>query len=264
MVNYTLNNAWNQARARLAALESVFDPGTIRYLETLGVGAGWRCLEVGAGGGSIAGWLARRVGAGGHVLATDIDPRFVGELDLPNLEMRRHDIATEDLPDARFDLIHTRMVLEHLAARDAVLCRLVAALKPAGWILVEAIDFVTVVPDPAMEADAARLFRTWENRHLEWMASRGFDHAYGRGMDTRLRRHGLTDVATEGRALTWRGGTAGSRVWKLTVEQLREPMVEAGMATAEDLDRLCALLDDPAFAAMSPLIVAAWGHRPPT
>jgi hypothetical protein len=106
------------------------------------------------------------------------------------------------------------------------------------------------------------LFMSWETRHLDWMASRGFDHAYGRGIDSRLRAHGLTAVATEGRSFTWRGGTAGSRVWRLTVEQLREPMIEAGLATTEDLDRLCALLDDPAFAAMSPLIMAAWGQRP--
>ena len=80
MAGYTLDNAWNQASARLAALEAVFDSGTIRYLDGIGVGDGWRCLEVGAGGGSIAAWLARRVGAGGCVLATDIDTRFAEEI----------------------------------------------------------------------------------------------------------------------------------------------------------------------------------------
>jgi hypothetical protein len=37
------------------ALPLLYDPGTIRHLEQLGVGLGWRCLEVGAGGGSIDG-----------------------------------------------------------------------------------------------------------------------------------------------------------------------------------------------------------------
>ena len=68
-------------------------------------------------------------------------------------------------------------------------------------------------------------------------------------------------VWTKGRAYAGRGGTAGRHVWQQTVEQLGEPMVVAGLATADDLDRLCELLDDPAFAAMSPLIVAAWGQR---
>ncbi|WP_336500822.1 hypothetical protein [Candidatus Frankia alpina] len=50
-------------RARLVAMASVCDPTTIRILDERGVSAGWRCLEVGAGGGSIAAWLADRVTA---------------------------------------------------------------------------------------------------------------------------------------------------------------------------------------------------------
>src|SRR5262249_14147487 len=68
MSTYAYDNAWPQARRRLAFLEAAFDPGTIWYLERLGVGESWRCWEVGAGGGSIAAWLCRRVGDTGHVL----------------------------------------------------------------------------------------------------------------------------------------------------------------------------------------------------
>jgi hypothetical protein len=66
------NAAEEQTRERFATLPRLYDPGTIRHLEALGVGAGWRCLEVGAGGGSVARWLAERVGPIGRVLATDI------------------------------------------------------------------------------------------------------------------------------------------------------------------------------------------------
>ena len=34
---------------RLVALEEGYDPGTVSRLENLGVGRGWKCLEVGAG-----------------------------------------------------------------------------------------------------------------------------------------------------------------------------------------------------------------------
>lgn len=34
---------------RLRLLETIFDPGTTRHLETIGVAKGWKCLEVGAG-----------------------------------------------------------------------------------------------------------------------------------------------------------------------------------------------------------------------
>jgi hypothetical protein len=44
---YVLDNAAEQTSARFAALPSLYDPGTIRHLEQLGVGAGWCCLEIG-------------------------------------------------------------------------------------------------------------------------------------------------------------------------------------------------------------------------
>jgi hypothetical protein len=54
-------------------IEATRDHGTRALLERLGIGPGLRCLEVGAGGGSIAAWMADQAGDGGHVLATDID-----------------------------------------------------------------------------------------------------------------------------------------------------------------------------------------------
>jgi Lysozyme inhibitor LprI len=62
---------------RLALLEQRFDTGTIRRLGDLGVRSGWRCLEVGAGHGSIARWLSDKVGPAGSVVAADIDARFL-------------------------------------------------------------------------------------------------------------------------------------------------------------------------------------------
>ncbi len=54
MDKYAFDPTWIHARQRLRGLERLLDPGTIRHLEALGVGAGWHCLEVGAGGGTIA------------------------------------------------------------------------------------------------------------------------------------------------------------------------------------------------------------------
>jgi len=54
----------------------------------------------------------------GRVLVTNIDPRFLEPLHLPNLEVRRHDIATDPLPEAVFDLVHSRLVLLHVPERE--------------------------------------------------------------------------------------------------------------------------------------------------
>src|SRR5271154_3035731 len=85
-ISYAFENSGTQTAARFSALADIFDPGTIRHLTEIGVGSGWHCLEVGAGGGSIATWLCDRVGGNGRVLATDIDTRFLETLNRSNLE----------------------------------------------------------------------------------------------------------------------------------------------------------------------------------
>ena len=100
---------------RLAVLAGNYDPGTFRLLEHCGVAPGWRCAEVGAGSGSVAAWLADAVGPEGSVVAFDIDTSHLDHLGpRSNVEVREHDIVTEPIGDARFDLVHTRLVIEHL------------------------------------------------------------------------------------------------------------------------------------------------------
>src|ERR1700761_5912573 len=137
---YALDNAGREASARFAALAALYDHGTIRHLEERGVNSNWHCLEVGGGGGSIAAWLAARVGPAGRVLVTDIAPRFLESLQIPNLEVRRHDIVNDPLPEAAFDLVHSRLVLLHLPEREKALARMIAALKPGGWLGDEEFD----------------------------------------------------------------------------------------------------------------------------
>src|SRR4051794_17870088 len=109
--NYVFDNAWERGRARLATVEELLDPGSERHLARAGVGRGARCLEVGAGGGSIARWMCERTGPDGSVVATDLDTRYLDTLQVPNLEVRRHDIVTDPLEDGTFDLVHARLVL---------------------------------------------------------------------------------------------------------------------------------------------------------
>ena len=52
------NAAFDDELARLHLLEARYDPRTFRRLSMFGPLAGARCLEVGAGTGSVARWLA--------------------------------------------------------------------------------------------------------------------------------------------------------------------------------------------------------------
>src|SRR5690348_6912436 len=138
---YVFDNSDEEpTRQRFIGLPQVFDPGTTRHLLARGVGPGWQCLEVGAGGGSVALWLAEHVGPTGSVVATDIDTRFLDSIEVANVEVRRHDIGVDALPERAFDLVHTRLVLQHVPARHTALASLVASLKHGGWLVIEDFD----------------------------------------------------------------------------------------------------------------------------
>ena len=260
---YAFDNALAAQRERLDTLEELFDPATIRQLEARGVAPGWRCLEVGAGGGSIATWLSDRVGPEGSVLATDLDTKWVAELSQPNLEVRVHDLLEDDLPAGEFDLIHTRLLLAWLGDPRVGIERLIGALRPGGLLLAEEIDFVSSVPDPRMDAAPRALFERAANAHNTVLAQRhSFDPFYGRRVAGDLEDAGLTDVGSEGRAATWRGGGPGGRIWRLSIDQLRDEIVALGLMSPTDLEAALALCDDPGLMVMSPVMMAAWGRRP--
>jgi SAM-dependent methyltransferase len=257
MARYAFGHEWQRERARLASLERFEDPGTVRHLEALGVRAGWRCLELGAGGGSIAAWLCARVGPTGHVLATDLETKFLAALDSPNLEVRRHDVAAEALPEAAFDLIHERAVLIHLPTRREVLARLVRALRPGGWLLCEDTDFATFV-----EGSPVAAVRRVGAAMVELLASRGVDLNYGRRLFGELRAAGLRDVDAEGRVYVMRGGHPSSVLPRFTFERLRAPLVASGAVTEAEVAEALEALGDPEVAVLSHVMVAAWGQRP--
>jgi len=260
---YVLDNAWLEARERLRLLEATYDPGTLRHLEALGVAPGWRCLEVGGGGGSIAAWLCQRVGPTGHVVATDIDPRFLHALDAPNLEVRQHNLARDPLEAGEYDLVHARLVLMHVPERQAGLDRMVAALKPGGWLLVEEPDHLTErVPDPQTDAATATLLERCRHARDLGMAAAGVDSVYGRRLYGDVLRRGLVDVGAEGRVTMVRGGSVEAKLRQLTEEQLRPRRLAAGQLSEADMDRMHALLEDPTLVYMSAITMAVWGRKP--
>jgi SAM-dependent methyltransferase len=257
---YVFDNAAPQAPARLAALADVFDPGTRRQLAERGVAAGWHCLEVGGGLGTMTRWLSERVGPAGSVVTTDIDTRHLERLGLPNVTVRQHDVLADPLPSAAFDLAYARLVLEHLADPDLALANMSAALKPGGWVLVEDFELLPGVPD-GDNGSTERVSKTMAAmRHV--IASTGAHQRLGRTLAQRLRARGLTNVGTEGRILLWQGRGAGAMLSRLNFEQLREPILASRLVTPAEFEEDLAALDDERLEARSPILWTAWGQRP--
>jgi SAM-dependent methyltransferase len=259
MGQYVFDHEWGAELDRLRLVQELFDPGTIRHLEAVGVGPGWRCLEVGAGAGSIAAWLARRVGPSGAVVATDLQTDFLDLLAAPGVDVRRHDIAADDLEEGAFDLIHARMVLQHVPERDHALKRMAAALAPGGVIVEEDLDCgsLAAVPGPR-----AGFFERCLPPLFELMQAGGYDPFYGRRLPAVLRLVGLTHIGADGWIAVGTSGSTAAAMWRLTAERFREPLIAGGHLTAGELDELLALHDDDDFAFLYPAMVTAWGYRP--
>ncbi len=257
---YLLDNGAREAPARFALLSALFDPGTIAHLEACGVARGWHCLEVGGGSGSIASWLADRVGPTGRVLATDIDPRFLKSLNLPSLEVRRHDIVTDPLPEAAFDLVHARLVLMHLPERETALARMISALKPGGWLVEEEYDSSSMPADPAVSP--GEILLQTQVAMMKLLEDRGVDRRYGRRLFVRLRAHGLASIGAEARAFMWQQGSPGAALLRATYEQLRGAMIDGKYITPQQFEEDVARLDDPDFLMPSATLWSGWGRRP--
>jgi SAM-dependent methyltransferase len=264
MANYPFDQAWQHESERLTALEQGLDPGTIRHLEALGVGPGWRCWEVGAGAGSIAAWLCQRVGDGGHVLATDLEMTFLNRLSYPSLALRRHDVVADDLPEGGpFDLVHARWVLEWIPDRRRALARMVSALKPGGCLLVEASDFETLFH--CCQSDIVRQVVTAMVLDLgrRVLGPAMTPHSqYGRRLFDDVRAQGLLDVEALGRVEMMRGGGPHCTSLRLAMQKAKVFAVESGVVRAEEVEEALAQLNDPTFATMSAITMAVWGRRP--
>src|SRR5579863_2759848 len=258
--DYMLANKGKEAPIRFAALAAIYDPQTIRHLETLGVARGWRCLEVGAGSGTIAKWLADRVAPAGRVLVTDVDTRFLEPLRGPTLDVRAHDIASDPMPDAEFDLIHTRLVLTHVRKRDTALACMVSSVTVGGWLLVEEYDSCSIPPDPTLSSGEV-LLQT-HVAMLRLLEDGGVNRRYGRLLSGLLRESGLTSVGASAQLFMWQSGSPGIAMMRANFEQLREAMIEANYITPQQFEEDLARLNNPSFMTPSSILWSAWGRRP--
>ena len=256
---YILDNAAAQARLRFESLAQLHDTTTFRYLEARGVQEGWHCLEVGGGGGSVTAWLSQRVGRTGRVVVTDIDSRHLVHLSQPNVEVRQHDIVRDAVEENAFDLVYTRLVLQHIPEREQALQRMLATLKPGGWVVIEDYDAETFFSDSAAYPGEPRLrSQTVVGR---FMTARGVDFRFGRRVPGLLKAAGLHEVGAEGYLVMYQAHSPGTLLLRAGLEQLRSALVATGAVTEAELDEDLATLEKPDFLMPSPIMWTAWGRR---
>lgn len=244
---------------RLLLIETVFDPASRRRILATGLTTGWRCLEVGAGAGSIVHWLAEVVGESGKVVAVDLDTRFITNIKPSNVEVLEADIRHILLENHSFDLIHARCVLIHIPDFQVALSNMLALLKPGGWLIVEEPDFAVAKVIASQEAyqSVERVNRAI----LQMFTSKGIDYSLGIKLPAIFQKLGLQQLAVENDTPISGGGSGMATMMKMSAMQLAEKYIATGEATYQDIEKYCLFAEDPNSWAIYHAIISVIAQK---
>ncbi|MCX5052424.1 MULTISPECIES: trans-aconitate 2-methyltransferase [unclassified Streptomyces] len=234
-----------------------YDDITMARLRTLGVGPGWRCLDVGAGTGTVARRLLDEAEVT-SVLAVDRDVRFLAERAVPGLDVAEADITAPGfVTGRRFRLVHARFVLMHLPERERLITALAELVAPGGvLVLSDAVDLTSDrtpgTPYTTVMRSMWRGLRATIGTDVSWVPS--YPHL--------LRGAGLGPVAAEVHVPPLMPGSPISRFWADTWERSRGAMVATGLVDDAAVDSALRYLDSDECAALSAGMLTAWGWKP--
>jgi ubiquinone/menaquinone biosynthesis C-methylase UbiE len=255
---------------RLRFQHTVWKPVTDRFFDRLGVSAGWRCLDVGAGPGFVAMDLRDRVGEEGTI--TVLEPSqfyldwFRSEVSArgwKNVAFVHESVDQADLPREQFDLLYIRWVMSFISDPEQFLLPLVAALKPGGIIAVQDYYYEGLSLFPRGGA-----FEMMPDVVREYYKRNGGDAYVAGSLPALFRKHGLSVIDFTPVCLAG-GPESGVMEWAhrfFTVHT--QAMVDKGIVSQADGDAMVAdwmaHRQNPDSLFFSPIVVdvaARRGHQ---
>ncbi|MFE9023811.1 class I SAM-dependent methyltransferase [Streptomyces sp. NPDC007808] len=233
-----------------------YDDVTMARLRALGAGPGWRCLDVGAGTGTVSRRLLDEARVA-SVLAVDRDARFLSERPAPGLDVREADITAPDFDPGRFHLVHARFVLMHLPERERLIRALAEHVAPGGvLVLSDAIDLTSERAPSTPYTVAMRAM--WQGLR----ATIGTDVSWVPTYPQLLRGTQLVSVAAEIHVPPLLPGSPISRFWADTWERSRSAMLATGLVDDAAVDAAVRYLESGECAALSAGMLTVWGWKP--
>jgi SAM-dependent methyltransferase len=254
-----------QGAERLKLLARVKWPTTKTLLKRVGLRPGMHCLDAGCGIGTVTIHLARWTGPAGRAVGIDVDEDC---LELARQRAHRQQLhpvfraeCISDLREAAaYDLVYSRFLLSHLRQPGEAVVRMVLAARSGGLVVVEDIDFTGYFCWPACPA-----FDRYVSLYQRAVQRKGGDANLGPRLLGLLLDAGLEQVDLKVVQPTFRHGP-GKRLAPVTMEHIREAVVEAGLAIPAEVDQLVAELDrfarDSRTILGLPRIFQVWGRKP--
>jgi SAM-dependent methyltransferase len=260
-MRYVVSDYDDAERARLGNLAEVVDPYTFHRLDSIGIEEGWRCLEIGAGLGTVSLWLADRVGERGHVVCTDVDTTFISEIRHQRIVSEKLDILDPPTRKAVFDLIVVRNVHHHIPDRERAARHIVEMLGPGGHVLFVEPDIHPALGDfHPLWQHAFQAFRQWGER-------RDISYFIGRRLPLQLSQIGLDIVSVSGETPLFNGAGGHNPARDLYRDSFRILMPEliaTGLMSETESQELFRLMEKDNAWLMSFCFVATHARKPVT
>jgi SAM-dependent methyltransferase len=210
--------------------------------------------------------LARLTGPDGEVIGVDIDEAELGiargeaaDAGVGNVEYRTASVD-ELRSDGAFDLVYARFLLSHLPDPGAALRSMVGAARPGATVAVEDIDYAVGFCRPPCAA-----YDAFWDLYPRLAADAGGDARIGRRLPALLAGAGLHGIGVHIEQPA--GFDPDTKLLSaLTLENIADAAVAAGLADADELDARVAELH--AFAARPdtllslPRVVQVWARVP--
>lgn len=253
---YLMDSASDLGREQVDCLSPLLDAATRTVIERAGIGPGSRCLDVGAGSGSIARWLAEK---GGRVTALDITTdQIIGSA---GVNVLRHDINDGVPEGGPFDLIHARLVLIHLPRRREILRDLVEALAPGGRLVIGEYGARLPYLRAAGDEEDRRVFELIQHvGHRIIGVGAGQSYEWSHEVGGEMEALGLAEVEATEYSSTMSGGDIGSRYLRTLALQIAAPLFAAGVSE-DELRRYDELLADPRLRGWLYQFVCTMGRK---
>lgn len=236
--------------------------------DQIGVGSGWRVVEIGCGPRGCLGLLSKRVGSTGRVVGVERSAEqverarhFVAKGRLTNVEVLDADARSLDLPERAFDLATARLVLTNVPRPEELVAEMVRLVRPGGFIALHEPDPTTSRCDPPLAAQA-RLLQVLHT----YAALNGIDRSIGLRVPRMLRELGLLDVGVNPLIHMYPPGHGRRMLLLEFVENARERILERELIAEAELAELTAALkrhlENPSTMVVSSLYIQTWGRIP--
>jgi SAM-dependent methyltransferase len=252
---------------RLVAQASEFEMQARWLLDQIDIRPGWHAVDIGCGPIGILNLLSERVGAEDSVVGLEREPRFVtmarseiAQRGLRNVEIVQADALSTGLQKAAFDLVHERLVMINVPAREALLQEMISLLRPGGTIVLEDVDDISYTCAPLHPSWTALL----DVFHNAFHANGG--NAYiGRDLAGYLRDAGIKNIRIKIHVGTINPGEYRRTHLLSLLDVLHDKVIGSGALTEAQLsahrDALIAHLKNPDTLLIDKLLVQAWGQK---